>query len=88
MDPAGAVHGLYGCRACAVLFPGAESFLLDYELLKDWPSNPCPKCVGESYQLELEGPEDENDGEEIRTQDTCPNCKTGKIILNTVGCWD
>ena len=80
-------NGLYGCQTCGILFEGQYSFLSEPPLIGQI-SNPCPKCGGESYELELKASGSAEPGEEMLTEDKCPHCKTGNIILKIDGFWD
>lgn len=87
----GATYSLYGCKTCGILFQGEWGLsptIPPTKLLVGDISNPCPKCGGGSYDLLGEDDENSENGEESLSDLICPNCKTGKIILEDVGCWD
>jgi DNA-directed RNA polymerase subunit RPC12/RpoP len=83
------VNRLYGCDACGKVFEGGEQFPPSLAVLTgEELANPCPKCGKESYALEREEDEPTGAGEQEQTGPKCPNCKTGTILFEDIGCWD
>ena len=69
---------LFGCHDCGEVFSGN----INEEVI------PCPKCMQNANELELDGIDEKGFGEVVNSISKCPNCKGRTIQLKAVGLWD